>query len=180
MESNTNNISSAGLHGLDQRQRRILRLLKRTTYVRGRMHLVVCRCLPVWRRATIARSAIVARIYYFCSFCCCCCLLLLLSLILQYYYCYCYCSYKPILISGPFLACWFFFNRFLNQLFTDRTVTIRTAICFSRRFPSCLLKQTTTQPHTWFKTMNKACCFNSICDSLDYKKCSIGVICIQM
>ena len=38
----------------------ILGLLKRSTCVRGRTHSVICRYLPVWRRATIARSAIVA------------------------------------------------------------------------------------------------------------------------
>ena len=39
----------------------VLRLLKRSTCVRGRTHFVVCRCLPVRRRATIARSVTVAR-----------------------------------------------------------------------------------------------------------------------
>jgi len=45
VKSNTNNISSAGLHGLDQRQHRSEEV--DLMCVRGRTHLVVCRCLPV-------------------------------------------------------------------------------------------------------------------------------------
>jgi len=46
MESNTNNISSAGLHDLDQRQRRA-ETSEEVDIRQGRTHLVVCRCLPV-------------------------------------------------------------------------------------------------------------------------------------
>ena len=42
----------------------VLRLLKRSMCVRGRTHSVICRYLPVWRRATIALRAIVARTLY--------------------------------------------------------------------------------------------------------------------
>ena len=53
-ESNTNNTSSAGRCMVLISVNAVLRLLKRSTCVRGRTHLVVCRYLPVWRRATIA------------------------------------------------------------------------------------------------------------------------------
>jgi len=41
----------------------VLGLMKRSTCVRDRTHSVVCCYLPVWRRATIVRSAIVARTF---------------------------------------------------------------------------------------------------------------------
>ena len=52
MESNTNNISSAGLHGLDQRQRRS-ETSEEVDIRQGQNALgIVCRCLPVWRRVS--------------------------------------------------------------------------------------------------------------------------------
>ena len=62
MESNTNNISSAGLHGLDQRQRRS-ETFEEVDIRQGQNALGSLSLSTGLRRATIARSAIVARKY---------------------------------------------------------------------------------------------------------------------
>jgi len=67
MESNTNNISSAGFHGLDQRQRRS-ETSEEVDVRQGQNalgSLSLCTGLTPSARATIAPSAIVARAHNF-------------------------------------------------------------------------------------------------------------------